>query len=224
MKFSFPVTCGCGETFLVNVSGTQLPKSTECPKCHLTIWLVEPLGNVVGMAILGRSETELKNGDWTLTIVLGAMAVECELVYLFMRWNRIDVMLVRNPNDADDDGWEEQWRDDVRTVAARLDKVSSLLTGQPFNLFLSQNSALLQAVHARYPAAESAASPKEFFVKELFHKRNRIVHFGKTDFQQPDAEMCFTLATTLSQILAAMDEQRRRTLEAKYSIQTQRPS
>lgn len=65
----------------VNVSGTQLPNSTECPKCHLTIWLVEPLGNVVGMAILGRAATELKNGDWTLTIVLGAMAVECELIH-----------------------------------------------------------------------------------------------------------------------------------------------
>ena len=124
------MTCGCGETFLVNVSGTQSRKSTECPKCHLTIWLVEPLGNVVGMAILGRSETKLRTG-MDPTIVLGAMAVECELVYLFMRWNRIDVMLVRDPNDADDDGWEEQWRDDVRTVAARLDKVVACSPDNP---------------------------------------------------------------------------------------------
>jgi hypothetical protein len=67
-------------------------------------------------------------------------------------------------------------------------------------------------------------SLKDFFVKEFFHKRNKIVHFGKIDFQQPDAEMCLTLATTLSQILTAMDAQRRRALEGKYSIQTQGPS
>src|SRR5258708_7689937 len=75
MKFSFPVTCGCGESFPVNVSGTQFPKDAQCPKCYSSIWLVEPLGNVVGMAILGRAATECHNGDWTLAIVLGAMAV-----------------------------------------------------------------------------------------------------------------------------------------------------
>ena len=224
MKFSFPVTCGCGETFPVHVTGAELPKSAECPKCKSTIWLVEPLGNVVGMAILGRAATELKNGDSTLAIVLAAMAVECELVYLFMKWNRIDLMLVRNPTDADDDGWEKQWRDDVRTVAARFDKVSGLLTGQSFDSFLSKHSELLKIMHAGYPASKGAASPKDFFVKEFFHKRNKIVHFGKIDFQQPDADMCLTLATTLSQILTAMDAQRRRALEAKYSIQTQGPS
>jgi hypothetical protein len=224
MKFSFPVTCACGETFLVHVAGTQFPKSAQCPICDTAIWLVAPLGNVVGMAILGRAATEMKNGDWTLAIVLAAMAVECDLVYLFMKWNRIDLMLVRNPTDADDEEWEKQWRDDVRTIAARFDKVSGLLTGQPFDSFLSQNSELLKNMYLRYPASKSAASLKDFFVKEFFYKRNRIVHFGTIDFQQPDAEMCFTLGSTLWQILAAMDTHRRRALEAKHSIQTQGPA
>jgi len=119
---------------------------------------------------------------------------------------------------------EKQWRDDVRTVAARFDKVSGLLTGQSFDSFLSKYSELLKIMHAGYPASKGVASPKDFFVKEVFHKLNKIVHFGKIDFQQPDAEMCFTLASTVSQILAAMDAQRRHALETKYSIQTQGPS
>jgi len=225
MKFSFPVPCGgCGETFSVHVTATELPKTAQCPKCKMTTWLVAPLGNVVGMAIQSRAVTELTNRDWTLAIVLAAMAVECELVYLFMKWNRIDLMLVRNPTDADDDGWEKQWRDDVRTVAARFDKVSSLLTGHSFDAFLSQNGGLLNAMHAACPASKGIASPKDFFVKEFFHKRNKIVHFGKIDFQQPDAELCVTSASTLRQILAAMDARRLHALEAKYSIQTQAPS
>jgi hypothetical protein len=168
------------------------------------------------MAILRRAETELKSGDWTLSIVLAAMAIECELVYLFMQWNRVDLMLVRNPTDADEEAWEKQWRDDVRTIAARLDKVSSLLTGESFDSFLSHNPKLLNPLHAHCPGYKSGASPKDFFVKEFFYKRNRIVHFGKIDFQQHDGETCFALASTLSQILAAMDAQRRKALDTQF--------
>ena len=219
MKSSFTVTCSCDETFPLNAIGTQVPKDAQCPKCHSAIWLVEPLGNVVGMTILGRAATELKNGDWTLAIVLGAMAIECELVYLFMKWKRIDLMSARMPTDTDEEEWEKQWRDDVRTIAAPLDKVSRLLTGQAFDSFLSQHTKTIQS---RYPAYKGVASPKDFFVRELFHRRNKIVHFGEIDFQQADAEMCFTLATSLSQILASMDAQARQVLDTKHkAAQTQ---
>ena len=219
MKFSFPVACGCGETFHVHVSGTEFPKDACCPKCQSQIWLVEPLGNVVGMAILGRAASEFQNRDWTLAIVLGAMAVECDMAYLFMKWKGIDLMDAAMPSDADRDEWERQWRDDVRTVAARLDRVSTLLTGQAFDSFLSKNAALLQRVHTRYPASESEPSAKKFFISEVFHRRNRIVHFGEIGFQQADAEIGLTLATALSQVLSAMDAYRRNALDAKHGAQ-----
>src|SRR5258708_28796058 len=113
MKFSLPVACRCGNTFPVNVTGTQFPEDAQCPKCHSTIWLVEPLGNVVGMAILGRAATEVQGKDWTMAIVLGAMAVECDMAYLFMKCNRVELMATRARNDADEDGWERKWMDKV---------------------------------------------------------------------------------------------------------------
>jgi len=124
-----------------------------------------------------------------------------------MKWNRIDLELVsqRTPTDADDEVFENQSRDDVRTVAERFDKVSELLTGQPFDSFLSQHNGPLQLFHAKYPASKNANSPKDFFIKELFHRRNKIVHSGQIDFQQANAEICLTLAMTLSEILKAMD-------------------
>jgi hypothetical protein len=219
MKFSFSVSCNCGKTFRVHVTGNNLPESAQCPKCKSIIWLVEPLGNVVGMGILSCAEAELQKGDCTLAIVLAAMAVECELVYLFMKWNRIDLMPVRNPTDADDEAWETQWRDKAGNVAARFDKVSSLLTGKSFDAFLAQNNWLLKALHSQYPASKSAESPKDFLVTQFFRKRNKIVHYGKIDFQQPDAEMCVTCASTLRKILAAMDTKRIDDLEAKHSTQ-----
>lgn len=223
MKFSFPATCACGETFPVNVTGLPLPKTAQCPKCRSPIGLLEPLGNVVGMAIMSRAATELKSGDWTLAIVLCAMAVECDLAYFFMKWRRIDLMSARPPRDADEEMWEKQWRDDARTIAARLDRVSVLLTGLTFDSFLAINVALLQPVYSRYPDSKAALSPRKFFVEQFFHRRNRIVHFGEIDFQQHDAELCSILANTLSQIMVAMDAKRRLELEAKHKAQLAPP-
>jgi hypothetical protein len=215
VKFSIPITCDdCGE-FLVDVNGTQLPKDAQCPECSKTIWLVEPLGNIVGMAIMHRAATELAGGDSTLTIVLAAMAVESQLAYLFMKWNRVDLTLQRNPTDADEEEWEERWRD-IRSVPVRFDKVSSLLTGKSFDSFLSANGDLLKSVRTQYQSSGEALA-KDFFVKGLFHKRNRIVHFGKIDFQKSEAELCFALATALWHILVAMDAHCYRELQSKLS-------
>ena len=215
MKFSLPVTCHCcEETFSVNVTGTQYPEDALCPKCHATIWLVQPLGNLVGTAIRWRADSEFQAGDWTIAIVLSAMAVECDMAFLFMKWNRVELMVSREPNAADEEEWETKWRD-TRAVGARLEKLSSVLSGRPFDLFLSENHTLLHSLHARYPASKSEPSSKEFFIKELFYRRNKIVHFGEVDFQQADAETCLTLATMLSQILRAMDAEYGRALASK---------
>src|SRR5690348_14786537 len=110
MKSYFPVMCPCGNRFDATVVGRQFPESTRCASCGSTIFLSAPLGDVVGMTILGRAWTELKDGDWTLAILLSAMAVECDLAYLFMKWNEVDLLLTRTPDDADRENWEEQWR------------------------------------------------------------------------------------------------------------------
>jgi hypothetical protein len=210
VKFSLPITCDdCGK-FLVDVNGTQLPKEAQCPNCSKTIWLIEPLGNIAGMVIMHRAATELASGDSTMTIVLAAMAVESQLAYLFMKWNRDDLTLQRNPTDADEEEWEESW------LAARFDRVSSRLTGKSFDSFLSANGDLLKSVRTQYQSS-GEASAKDFFVKGLFRKRNRIVHFGKIDFQQSEAELCFALSTALWHILVAMDTDCYRKLQSKWS-------
>jgi len=35
-----------------------------------------------------------------------------------MKWNRVDLTLQRNPTDADEEEWEERWRDIAAPVAA----------------------------------------------------------------------------------------------------------
>lgn len=196
--------------FQQRASGTSFPKNAECPKCHASIYLIEPLGNLAGMAVLGRAATELKEGDWILAIVLSVMGVECQLGYLFMKWNRIDLTWTRNPRCADEQLWEDQWRN-LRSIKPRLEKVSQQLTCQSFDAFCTQNSTLLANLHAKYPSSQSG-SLKDFFVQQFFHRRNRIVHFGEIGYEQTDADLCFTSAITLWSILEAMDKKRQQTL------------
>ena len=99
MKYLLPVSCSCGESFAEDVVGTEVPETVHCPRCGSPIDLIAPLGNVVAMAILSRARTEFENGDWTLTIVLSAMGVECELVFLFMKWSRLDPISCRKSWD-----------------------------------------------------------------------------------------------------------------------------
>lgn len=216
MKSTVSITCQCGHQMTLVASGTQDPKENQCPKCGMAFWFVEPLGNFVGMRIFGRAWAELQNGDFTLVIVLSAMGVECELARLFIKWNEIDVMDTRTPTPADKDAWAEQWRK-WSSIALRLDKVSTLLTGKDFDSFLGSNPALLNPVRAKHPAFAVGASARDAFSTEFFHKRNKIVHQGEIDFQQPDAELCFTLASALFEILKEMDSQRLKVLDAKHA-------
>lgn len=221
MISSVPVRCPCGHQTTLEVSGTQDIKDTHCTECGMPLWFVRPLGNFVGIRILNRAWAELKNADFTLGIVLSAMAVECELTRLFMKQNEVDLMNTRTPTPADKEGWEEQWRK-WNSIAVRLDKVSTLLTGVDFDSFLSCNPRLLNRIHAKYPTLTVVHFTKDFFIKEFFHKRNRIVHRGEIDFKQPDGEKCFTLAATLFQVIKEMDDQSTKALDAKHAAQKDR--
>lgn len=216
MKSTVSITCQCGHHMTLVASGTQDPEENQCPKCHTPFWFIQPLGNFVGIRIFNRAWAELENKDFTLLIVLSAMAVECELARLFIKWNEIDVMDKTMPTQADRDGWAEQWRKWTQ-IGVRLDKVSTLLTGEDFDSYLAHNPGLLKSVQATYPTFAVGASTKDSFIKDIFHKRNKIVHQGEIDFQQADAEMCFTLAAALFDILKDMDGKRQEVLAAKHA-------
>ncbi|HEV2232779.1 MAG TPA: hypothetical protein VGV68_05165 [Terriglobia bacterium] len=214
MKSSVTIPCDCGRQLTLESSGTQPFISPVCPNCHTTIFVIEPRGNPISIRILNRAWAELENKDFTLVIVFSAMAVECELAYLFFKWKELELSATRTPAEADKNEWEKQWRDCL-SVTARLDEVSKLLTEEAFGSFLSHNGALLKPLHNKFPNSRNPASLKDFLQKEFFDKRNKIVHRGQINFQQADAEQCFSLAATLRQILSEMDSQRNKRLQAE---------
>lgn len=208
MKSSLRLTCArCGQDFTQEFSGSQPPEYAHCtnPECNAAIYLVEPLGNFVAMLMMERARHELSDGDNTIAILLGAVAVESEMAYLFFKWKGIDSeKLPIDQTQSDRDAWETEWAE-MRSVGKRLDELSRLLTGMDFDKFEVRNRPTVVMTLDEF---DPATSSKKFFQEQLFEIRNQIVHYGEIDFQKPDSQRCLLLASSLLDLLHAMDRER----------------
>lgn len=205
MKSSITIPCPCGKQVPLEIIGSRLPKDARCQACGVTIHLMDPLGNIVTMLLMERARQELLSGDVTIATLLGAVAVEAEMAYLFFKWKAIDSQKVpSNITPEDRNQWEDEWAN-MRSIGKRLDELSRLLTGKPFDEFARSNMKLLESALTGY---KPAASIKDFLQEQFFDKRNDIAHYGKIDFQEADGKQSLSLATTLLNLLRAMDAKR----------------
>jgi hypothetical protein len=209
MKSPVSIACQCGHHFIAETSGVEPLPDTQCPKCQMPIWIVQGLADFVNVRIMNRAWAELMGKDFTLTIVLSAMAVESEFARQYIKWRKVDYGLSTDTSVtlAKEDEWEDEWRE-FRNIARRLDEMATLLTGKKFDGYIGDNPHLVDEIAAAYPVFKTYTSPKEFFRKELFDKRNQVLHRGKVEFQEQDGKMAFALASALFNIRAAMDKLR----------------
>lgn len=141
------------------------------------------------------------------------MSIECELARVYVKWKGVDLIRTRMPTASDEASWEQELRKWL-PIGTRLDEVCRFLTGDKFDSFLSKQSKLSASVQSRHPQSAICPPIKKFFEQHLFWKRNAIVHLGKIDLGQPDAEDCRRSAETLLQIISEMDFLRRQIFEA----------
>jgi len=212
MKSSFPIRCQCGHEIVLEAVGTNSFRDTSCPKCQSAIWIVD--NGFVSTRVFNKSLEELNSGDFTLSIILSAMAVECELARVFVKWKEIDLGLPSEVTQGDRAAWDVQLRKWTK-IALRFDRVCEFLTNQTFDELIASHINLLKSVQQRHPDSSKYGSLKKFFVEHLFWKRNAIVHLGKIDSTRPDAEVCRRTAETLFHIVSEMDFVRLRRLEVK---------
>jgi hypothetical protein len=214
MKHTWTVSCGCGQRIDLMTSGTEEFPSTHCSKCGSAVITVNSY--FVFMRIFNRGYQELHGGDNTLAIVLAAMSVETYVSFLYFKWKRIDFELdnQKQSSQAEEDTWEEELKN-WRSVGARFDRVCQFLTkSKSFDSFVQNHSALTNTLN-QHAGLSGNPSPKQWFQDVLFTKRNQIVHRGKIDYQNPDAQNCVDIARTLLVVFGEMDKVRIATLDAR---------
>lgn len=216
MKVPWSVRCDqCGRAWKVESTGDDEAPQSECPQCGVpTIVLSDGLTRT---KVFIRAQAELNQGDVSLSLILSAMAVECELARLFFKWKALDADMspfnVPEPQKSD---WEKEYRD-LRTVSAKLDGVCRLLVGMDFDSYIASDTALDAAVGQQNPSYKQETSKKLFFQERLFWKRNDIIHYGNIALKPADGESGLAVGLTILTILQAGDKVRIKKLDEKLA-------
>jgi hypothetical protein len=206
MKCPITIPCNCGKAINLQITGTDLPEQATCSACGHTTHLMQPLGNLAVMLILERARWELTtNHDVTMTILLGTMAAEAQMSWLYFKWRAIDdKVLPHEQTAAHKTKWEKEWSD-MRSIGERLDELSRLLTDTNFDKFAQQNMKWLKN---HIDGFDRATSIKTFFQDQVFERRNQVIHYGNIDFEEADGKKCYPLISALLELLKAMDKQK----------------
>ena len=166
---------------------------------------MDPLSvNVTAERLLYRSKAELEGGDFSLSIVVGTMAVESFLTRLFLKLKGMDsyATTFNMPTPAQEEAWEHDYPRSGGFIGP-ADFVSKAMTGLTFDKFVAQNNVAAK-IMAGFPDAANLSATK-YFQNELFRRRNRIAHWGYVNSTKAEAQLCHTLAVAVISILREMD-------------------
>jgi len=176
---------------------------------------LDPLSiSVIAERLLHRSQYEISEGDYTLSIICSAMAVESALTQVFLRWKGLDNQKLtrRLASDDEKDSWLQEYRKQTSPggFEKSVDFVSKFLCGTQFDDFVDaflQRSNEVALIKAGFPQDKSQLKVSHI-QKELFVRRNQIMHLGKLDYQLEDASNALTSALSVFAVLKVMDREK----------------
>ena len=202
MKFTLKWNCDCGGRLIAQAVGNQPFSRATCSACGREVHVFDQVNiGLISGRLAGRIEEEIERGDFTLSILIAAMAVECEMSQMFFKWRSIDHCLANHvgSNEVSQEkksAWESEYAK-WWSVQNKLDNVALSLTGKAFVAF-AISTDLLENVSSKYPDFGG--------YDQIFKLRNQIVHAGRVDFVEDDARKCQEFALAMLRVFAAMNE------------------
>lgn len=160
----------------------------------------------IGVLLLERSGHEINTErDYSMCIVMAAMAFDTELSRLFGKWKELDANRTGEPFDR------ELCQRELRsfgTIDQKIETVSLLLVRKGIDEFVSTRQNLADVISTGFESLRLGSFAKDF-QKQLFWPRNKILHWGDVKHSEVDATRCYGLAKFGLQILREMDKERR---------------
>jgi hypothetical protein len=216
MKFILPVKCSQGHEFKLPVYDDEDFPVANCPHCEAPGYVVEQLTmSRGGDRLLHRSKAEMDAGDFTLSIICSAVAVECFLTRAFLKWKGVENIPKAGhlPTEAEESVWEKEFPRSGG-FPRPADFVSKALVGMSFDDFVAKSPAA-QKIMNGFPAA-IGTSTRDYFQATLFEKRNRIMHWGHLNYGKADAQLCHQISLAATGILKIMDHERYSDMEKSW--------
>jgi hypothetical protein len=206
-----------------------IPFSLKCPICdetepavdirlddHSPCWAcknghsnqaVFDLDFTVGYKILCKSWYEFSvRKDYSMCIVFAAMAFECEVSFLYTKWMQVESHLANGPWLKDEDVENELRR--MPEIDRRIEAVCKKMSPLGLDEFVRQTTEFKDAITTRFPSLTIGTLAKDF-QRTIFWPRNRILHYGYTGHEEPDAARCASIAELGIRILSQLDKAKR---------------
>lgn len=143
-----------------------------------------------------------------MSIILAAIAFDCELSRLYYKWRRIADLQANQ--SFDEEACEESLLN-FRNFINKLNGVSNLLYPNGGIEAFVKSSAEFTETLTRFPSLHVTSLAKDFH-STVFKPRNRILHQGIADFNEADASKCYSIAWLGLRICQAMDIAKRAAL------------
>jgi hypothetical protein len=205
MRFQYNQPCQCGGSIAFTTTGDNRFPPALCESCGRSGNLIDPLSpSVTADRLIYRSKAELEAGDYSVAILLAAIAVETFLTQIFLKLKGMEHYAsgFAWPDEAQEALWEEEYpRSGGFPGPANF--ISNRLVGKSFDQF-THNNPTAQSIFAALPNPNSLPL-STLCQTELFRKRNRIAHWGYVNSTKGEAERCFAIALAVVGILKEMD-------------------
>jgi hypothetical protein len=131
-----PVCATCGTQLSISYKGTEAVPSIQCNECGTMLHHIDGHFPVVDR-LLARSNHELVDGDWTIPIVLDAIACESLIASLNKKWTQVPKSVPSEITEKDNEKWVEGFRS-MRSVGERLNKTSRMMVNRPFHEYVQR--------------------------------------------------------------------------------------
>jgi len=200
MIFTHEVRCDCGKALVSSAYGSGEWSSLRCEKCGSPGALIDPLSvSVIAERLLYRSKQELEKGDYTISILVSAMAVEYFLTGLYQKKKGMEYY--RTHKNLATQQFKEAWSNDKALHGSFSDKCNKILNsliGIGFDEYVVNQQ---QINFSNSPATK----PTDHVKSTLLDPRNRIAHRGYIDSTADVAQLSLTTAAIVVDIFRRID-------------------
>lgn len=197
----------CGADVYFEVGLDDHTPSWKC-SCGNEAVLTFDLDFTLGYKLLLRSHFEIfQRHDYPMSIVLSAMALDCELSRLFRKWTRLPVQ--KTGQTPPDDEHIETLLRKFQSVREKIQEVSRQLYPEGLDDFIRNEEELRETIESRFPSIHIGTLADDI-QKTVFWPRNRILHIGFTGYKYEDAARCYSIAYITLIALTRMDRAKRR--------------
>jgi hypothetical protein len=197
--------CRFGSTAITNAT-QKYPKHT-CPQCGVSLTIMDSITfSLIADRLLIRADSEIDKGDYTVAIILSAMAVETAVTQVFMKWKGIEHYGKTgslNPTEAEEEAWEAEYfqattkfQPGLRAFEKEANFVSLFLVANKYDDFVFGK--------ATATTQPNLLSAKQIHI-DLFDKRNRVMHWGEVEYGREDALTALVAAKQAIATLRTMD-------------------